>query len=385
VNDLKTPKNHLTRSVKDKAHQLGFDLVGITTPEAPAHIDVYSAWVAAGHHAEMSYLANDRALRRRSNPLEILPECQSILVVGMNYFPGEMGTSNLPKCSTYAMGQDYHDILLQGLQELMRFITELLGRSVPHRIYVDTGPLLERELAQRAGLGWIGKNSCLIHPRIGSYTFLGEILLGIELGIDPPFDADRCGSCSRCIDACPTSCILPNRTLDARRCISYLTIEHKGSIPRELRPLLGEWIFGCDICQQVCPWNLRFAQSSREIRFQPGPFLAQASLKSFLGLDLESFREHLKGSPLKRPKLRGILRNAAIVSGNQQDPGDIPKLVELLLNHPESLVRSHAAWALGCMGGEKVEILLREAQIVEKDLQVQEEIKLALEALDNNG
>jgi epoxyqueuosine reductase len=280
------------------------------------------------------------------------------------------------------MGQDYHDVLSQRLQELVRFISKLTGKSISHRVYTDTGPLLERELAQRAGLGWIGKNSCLIHPKMGSYLFLGEILLGLDLDIDPPFDTDRCGSCTRCIEACPTGCILPNRTLDARQCISYLTIEHKGLIPYELRECIGEWVFGCDICQQVCPWNHRFARESQEPSFQPISFLTQASLHDFLSLEQDSFRESFRGSPFKRPKWHGILRNASIVAGNSLDPRYIPDLGGLLLDNPEPIVRSHAAWALGCIGGNEVGKILAEASLGERDPQVLAELALAKKLLE---
>jgi len=331
----------------------------------------------------MAYLANERALRCRSNLQEILPECQSILVVGMNYFPGTFDRHHsTPSFATYALGQDYHDVLTSRLQDLVRFISDLIGTPISHRVYSDTGPLLEREFAQRAGLGWIGKNTCLIHPQMGSYFFLGEILLGLELEIDPPFEADHCGSCNRCIEACPTGCIQPNRTLDARRCISYLTIELKGDLPREFRPLIGEWIFGCDICQQVCPWNNRFAPVTQEPSFQPIPFLTQASLTDFLSLTQESFRSSFRASPFKRPKWHGILRNAAVVAGNQSNPDHIPALAALIEEHPQAVVRTHAAWALGCIGGQEVNQLLKQALRNEKDPDVLDEISLAIKRLE---
>jgi epoxyqueuosine reductase len=301
--DLTIQKADLTQRIKAEAKRLGFDLVGITTPDPPPHTDIYQKWLEAERHGEMGYLETDRALRCRKNPLEILPECKSIIIVGMNYLPeGLIENAFLPRVSAYAQGEDYHDVIVGRLQELVDFIQSLVPSSFLYRIYTDTGPILERELGQRAGLGWIGKNTCLIHPQMGSYFFLGEILLALELDFDQPFEKDYCGSCTRCVDACPTECILPDRTLDARRCISYLTIELKNSIPPDLRSSIGDWIFGCDRCQEVCPWNHRFAQPTSQAAFLPNPKITRASLADFLRLSEDSFRSHFRHSPLKRAK-----------------------------------------------------------------------------------
>ena len=216
---------------------------------------------------------------------------------------------------------------------------------MPHRWYTDSGPLLERDLAQRAGLGWIGKNTCLINPQQGSYFFLAELLLGVALQPDPPFTQDRCGACTRCIDACPTGCIRPDRTLDARRCISYLTIELKGEIPEELRPRLGNWVFGCDVCQQVCPWN-RFAPEQGDPAFAPRPGIPAPELVAELALTAEEFKRKFTGSPVLRAKRRGYLRNVAVALGNQGDPAALPALERAAAEDPEPLVREHAAWAV---------------------------------------
>jgi epoxyqueuosine reductase len=371
----------LTARVKAEARRLGFDLVGVTEPTPPPHLDVYHQWLDAGRHGGMAYLANERAVHMRSDPRLILPECQSILVTAVNYFPEDPPhkIENAPHVAVYALGDDYHEVLIERLKQLMAFIETQVDRPVPHRMYTDTGPLLEREFAQRSGLGWIGKNTCLIHPSRGSYLLLAELLLGIQLEPDAPFESDRCGTCTRCIDACPTSCILPDRTIDARLCISYLTIEHKGVIPHELRENIGDWLFGCDICQQVCPWN-RFAQPTKDPTFQPRSFLKPPDLERFLNLAPDSWREPLRGSPLLRPRRRGLLRNAAIVAGNNCDHAAIPQLTELLLHDPEPLVRGDAAWALGRIGSEGALTALRNAKETVIEPSVLTEIEAALDS-----
>jgi epoxyqueuosine reductase len=370
----------LTAFVKAQALQLGFDLVGITGPEPPDHLEAYSRWLSQGRHGEMGYLATPRARQRREDPRKILPECRSILVVGANYLPPGHGKATTG-VAAYAVGQDYHDVLPRRLEKLLDRLQAYSGRSIVHRTYTDTGPLLERELAQRAGLGWIGKNTCLIHPRQGSYFFLAEVLLDVDLVPDPPFVADHCGSCTRCLEACPTQCILPDRTLQADRCISYLTIEVKGDIPIELRSAVGGWLFGCDVCQQVCPWNLRFAQPTADPAFQPLPWAQMAGLEDFLQLEPATYRQELRESPLKRPRRSGLLRNAAVVAGNQGDPSLIPAL-RTLLEEPEPKVRSHAAWALGRIGGETAREALQEAEPAEQDAGVRAEILGALVELN---
>jgi epoxyqueuosine reductase len=284
----------------------------------------------------MEYLAEERNRNRRANPKQILPECTSILVLGIPYHP-----ATTDQIASFAIGRDYHDALPGKMQEIVEFIEEQLGHSIPHRCYTDTGPLLERELASRAGLGWIGKNSCLINPRAGSTFFLAEILLGVELEPDPPYPADHCGSCTRCLEACPTNCILPNRTLDARRCISYLTIELKEHIPEDLRPLMKDWIFGCDICQQVCPWN-RFSLPA-DAAF--APFLPLPVRISDLTMTATEFNHRFKGSPIRRAKRRGYLRNLSVAAGNSGRQQDLPSLKKAM-QHEEPMVQEHAKWAV---------------------------------------
>jgi epoxyqueuosine reductase len=373
----------LAEAVKAAALQLGFDFAGITTPDLPEHFHAFAGWLEAGRHGEMAYLASERARQRRADPRAILPECQSILALGVRYdrpqAPAEGVEVRLTgRVAAYAWGDDYHDVLVERLKALHSKIEELAHTPVSARWYTDTGPVLERDLAQRAGLGWIGKNTCLIRPGVGSYFFLAEMLLGLELEMDAPFQSDQCGTCTRCLEACPTGCILPDRTLDARRCISYLTIELKGAIPRDLRPQMGKWVFGCDICQEVCPWNVRFAPAEGDPAFAPRPEVSLPDLCEELALDQEAFSRKFKGNPVKRARRRGYLRNIAVALGNSRAPEAIPALAKALHTDPEPLVRAYAAWALGRFDQAEARVALREAAEVENDAQVLEEIRDAL-------
>jgi epoxyqueuosine reductase len=339
----------LKQAIKDHARRLGFSLVGVAAPESLLHLSTFERWLDAGYHGSMHYLADEYSRARRANLRLILPECNSILVLATPYADPKSaeaseGAGPTGRVAAYAWGDDYHEIFPPRLRALVNFIEEQVGHPVPNRYYTDTGPILERDLAQRAGLGWIGKNTCLINPKHGSYFLLAEILLGLDMEPDPPFITDQCGTCTRCIEACPTSCILPGRTIDARRCISYLTIELKEDIPEEMRPLLDDWVFGCDICQMVCPWN-RFANPQGDASFAPRPNVPHPNLISELDLTSEAFNRKFKGSPVKRAKRRGYLRNVAVALGNSKDKRIIPAL-ENAQNDEEELVREHATWAL---------------------------------------
>jgi epoxyqueuosine reductase len=374
----------LKRAIKTHASRLGFSLVGVTTGESLPHEQEFIKWLDFGRHGEMSYLSTPHSRQYRAHPRRILPECRSVLVLGVRYpVPLPVKSSDLSelamrgKIASYAWGIDYHEFLPIRLKSLVGFIEEKVGHTVLNRWYTDTGPILERELAQRSGLGWIGKNTCLIHPRLGSYYLLAEILLELEIEPDPPFAYDRCGSCVRCIQACPTSCILPDRTLDARRCISYLTIELKGSIPPELRPLMDGWVFGCDVCQQVCPWN-RFATTPADSTFaqlitQPNP-----DLLSELAQSKVEFNQKYRYSPFSRAKWRGFQRNISVGLGNLSNPSALLALTQLLETNPEPLVRGHAAWAIGQIKGEQTIAILVTAASQEKDPYVLQEIKNAM-------
>jgi epoxyqueuosine reductase len=336
-----SPKN-LKEGIKVKAAQLGFLLAGVTTPEPPPHYSTFERWLAQGRHGTMDYLATERSRLRRADPRETMPECRSILVLATPYSsPSTEGRVDEGRIASYAWGADYHDVLPERMKELIQFIEEQVGRPVKNRWYTDTGPILERDLAQRAGIGWIGKNTCLIHPRHGSYFLLSEILLDLDLEPDLPFVTDHCGTCTRCIDACPTDCILPDRTIDARRCISYLTIELKDDVPVALRDKIGNWVFGCDICQMVCPWN-RFAGEGDPAFGNDPP--AQP-LPAELSISTQEFNQRFKGTPVKRAKRRGYLRNVAVALGNTGDLHALPVLQDGLSDE-EPLVREHARWAI---------------------------------------
>jgi epoxyqueuosine reductase len=342
---LKMDKSELTRKIKDKAIELGFPLVGVTTADAPDHLNFFKNWLDSGYNASMSWLGTARSLERRSNPRKILPACQSILVLACPY-PTPRGNVKGGNIASYALNQDYHAILEKRLKELMEAIESWAGETVPNRWYVDTGPLLEKELAMRAGLGWIGKNTTLINRDHGSYFFLSEILLGLELNTDLPITESFCGTCTRCLDTCPTGALIEPYTLDASRCISYLTIEHRDEIRVELRPKMGDWIFGCDICQIVCPWNKPGKQSYSILEtLQPRKELTDIDLIDEMRLNQEGFSARFKGSPIKRTKRRGYLRNVAIALGNRGVKDAIPVL-EAAQKDEESLIRGAADWAL---------------------------------------
>ncbi|MDQ3697587.1 MAG: tRNA epoxyqueuosine(34) reductase QueG [Gemmatimonadota bacterium] len=365
-------------AIKAQAYGLGFDLVGIATLGATETARHFDAWVTRGYAGEMHYLPKWADKRRDTR--SPFPGVSSAVVVAMNYG----GTRPTGPVARYARGDDYHDVMTDRLRELHRWVESEAGRPVRGKAYVDTGPLLERDLARRAGLGWFGKNTNLINPQLGSFFFLGSLLLDLELDADLPFEAERCGTCTRCIDACPTSAIVEPLVLDATRCISYLTIELRGAIPQHLREAMGDLVYGCDICQEVCPWNVSFARELREPAFAAREELAGKNARmlarELLGMDDETFRSAFKGSPMKRAKLRGLKRNAAVVLGNIGSSDDVPALVAAL-SVAEPLVREHAAWALGRIGSvAALEPLLARATL-ESDPWVLREIDSTISAL----
>jgi epoxyqueuosine reductase len=335
------------------ARELGFDSCRVAASSTPAHADEFDHWLDEGAHGEMEYMA--RATEKRREPEKILSGAKSIIVLALNYFQGAMeaarpcaaearpargraGSSG--RIARYAWGDDYHDVIAGKLDKIDIFLRDFGGRQ---KCYVDTGPVLERDHAAQAGIGWHGKSTMLIDEKLGTWFFLAEILTTLELPADDP-GRDRCGTCERCINACPTGAITAPHKLDARRCISYLTIELKSSIPLELRPLIGDRIFGCDDCLDACPWN-RFAKVSRESAFAARKSTTAYALRDYLRLDETEFRDRFRNSPIKRIKRRGFLRNVCVALGNIGTSEDLPALERAALDS-EPLIAEHAAWAI---------------------------------------
>jgi epoxyqueuosine reductase len=352
----------LEQRIKDQARKLGFDLVGIA-PATPADsFDRLRDWLDHGFAGEMSYMHRHADARRE--PASILPEVRSVVMVAMQYAasisasggrelpsggrqPSENSRGGLtparPHIARYALGSDYHDVLRDRLKQLLQWI-EQQAPGCRGRAVVDTAPLLERDFARRAGLGWFGKNTMLLNKHQGSYFFLAGLLLDIELATDAPHETGHCGTCTACLDACPTEAFVAPGILDSRRCISYLTIELRGSIPEDLRRPMGSWLFGCDICQEVCPWN-RKAPLVREPAFQGRDDLLSIDPVELLGLSTEEFRQRFRGTALMRTGRTGLLRNAAIVLGNRGDPAALPALRRAAADS-DPVIRGAAAWAI---------------------------------------
>ncbi len=338
-----TTERQLSSLIKSEALNLGFDLAGITTLGPVESAERFDDWIARGFAGEMSYLPRG-AEKRRDTTLPF-PAAKSAVVVALNYD----GTTPSGPVARYARGDDYHDVMLAKLDALHRWIESHLERDVTGKAYVDTGPILERDLARKAGLGWIGKNTNLINPEIGSYFFIGSLLLDLDLEPDAPFEADRCGTCTRCLDACPTDALIEPRVLDATRCISYLTIESRSAIPIDLRESVGTLVYGCDICQEVCPWNVSFSRELTTPKLAPRASLvardARTLARDLLAMTAEDFRVAFKSSPMKRAKLSGLKRNAAVVLGNAGNPEDMEALTRAL-NDSDPLVREQATQIL---------------------------------------
>ncbi|HEY60553.1 MAG TPA: tRNA epoxyqueuosine(34) reductase QueG [Anaerolineae bacterium] len=376
---------HLIAALQSEAERLGFDLIGVTSTHTPAHFDAYKNWVNSRFYGNMDYLATERAVRLRRKPNEILPECKSIIVVGIRY-PIE-ADNNLSwkndltgRIAAYACGMDYHLFVPVLLEKLKLKIEKLLNQTVNAKIHCDTGPILEKSLAMRAGLGWIGKNTILINRNLGSFFFLGELFLDINLENSLKEVKDFCGTCRRCIEACPTQCIQDDRTIDASRCISYLTIENQHEIPRNLRSMMGNYVFGCDVCQLVCPWNrTHLIERISQKEFSSKHLLPFINLPDILLYSVIQFKNHFKKTPVLRAKYRGFLRNVVVAMGNSRNPEAIPSLVTTLYDNPDSLIRSHAAWALGQIEDNRVKIVLEKALKNENNSVVKREILAALE------
>lgn len=335
------------------ARELGFDLCRFAKAAAPEHTVEFRRWLDRGDAGEMDYLARNAA--RRCDPREVLSDAKTVIVLALNYFqgttpvkvavPGAVNAGNTAaptgKIARYAWGDDYHKLIEKKLALLDKFLTECGGRQ---KCYVDTGPMLERDHAAAAGIGWHGKSTMLLNRELGTWFFLAEILTTLKFTPDVPQN-NHCGRCTRCIEACPTGAITAPHQMDARRCISYLTIELKGAIPRELRPMIGDRIYGCDDCLDACPWN-RFAKISRETTFAMRPRIAAMKLRDYLSLDDEKFRRLFRNSPIKRAKRRGLLRNVCVALGNIGIAEDLPAL-EAVAADTEPLIAEHAQWAIG--------------------------------------
>lgn len=369
----------LTQQIYQRANELGFELVGITPAAQSETIERYRQWIENGYAGQMGYLK--RHLPLKTDVRQLLAEAKSVISLAINYY-----TLDPPKAlaedpargqiSRYAWGDDYHDVIRQRLSELIGFIKQTAETELKTRVCVDTAPIIEREYAQKAGLGWIGKHTNLIHWRSGSWYFLAEVLIDIALEADTPSVRGSCGTCTRCIEACPTDAIIEPNVLDSRLCISYLTIELKDAIPKALRPKIGNLIFGCDICQEVCPWNSK-AVSTDEPAFQPRAGNFAPKLLALIGITQQEFSRKFKGSPIKRTKRRGFLRNVLVAIGNWGDRRAVPALKDALTDD-EPLVRSHAAWALGKVGGDAAKQVLQTRLTVETEQEVVTEIQDAL-------
>lgn len=385
--------SRLTEQLKQRAREAGFSLAGVCPAAAPAGLDRLDEWLSAGYAGQMHYLADRRDAY--ADPRQVLDGVRSILMLAMNYrtvdpLEPEAGQGRV---SRYAWGAvDYHDLIRQRLDG----VAALLRERVPEarvRGVVDTAPLLEREFAQLAGLGWIGKHTLLLNRQIGSWFFLAALLTDLELSYDRPHEADHCGTCRACLDACPTDAFPEPYVLDASRCISYLTIELRNAMPTELRPGVGDWLFGCDVCQEVCPWNeytAREGEAAAEPIGSAGALLSHSSaefeplsennpldLAPLFYLDDRAFRERFRRTPLWRPKRRGLLRNAAIVLGNRPTQAALPAL-ETGLNDAEPLVRGACAWALGRYDEPAARQALVRRCGIEDDAAVLDEIDAAL-------
>jgi len=364
----------LTRALKAEAERLGFELAGASPAVTATGVVRLQEWIDLGYAGEMRYIENRKAAY--DHPAHVLAGCRSLLMLALPYrtqepTPVEPGQARI---SRYAWGTaDYHDVIHDRLKQLSQYLQNLAPGAVVRGV-VDSAPLLEREFAQRAGLGWIGKHTLLLNRQAGSYFFLAALLTDVELDYDQPYQADYCGTCTACLDACPTDAFPQPGVLDATRCISYLTIELRGPVPADLRPGVGDWLFGCDVCQDVCPWN-RKAPATTEPAFQP--IETSVDAVELLSISEDEFRRRFRRTPLWRSKRRGIVRNAAIVLGNQGRPETVPALTTAL-SDPEPTVRGACAWALGRTGGAAAFASLKDRLAVETDQDVISEIQTAL-------
>ena len=372
----------LTAKIKALGKSLGFDIVGITTADRFARDEEAALErVNEGLMDGLSWYTAER-VRKANSPRKLLEDARSVVSLAMSYNYGEAepeGQGPHGKIARYAWGEDYHDVMKKRLREFVAALPDIAGRSVATRIFVDDGPMNDRAAAERAGVGWFGKNTNILTPSHGSWVLLGQVITDLDLVPDAPLKKN-CGECVRCIDDCPTGAIVAPYVIDNRKCISFLTIELRGSIPRELRPLVGDWVFGCDICQDVCPVNWK-AAPALEPAFQKRHDFDAPALLPLLELDDEGFRDRFRGSPIKRAKRVGLQRNVCVALGNIGDPVAVPALVQVL-KASEPLLREHAAWALGRIAGPDARAALLTALLIEDDYEVKKELASSIEVID---
>ncbi len=370
----------LRQAIREKARAVGFDKVGFAPAQLPESQPRLKEWLERSYHGEMAWM--ERTPERRTDASLSLEGASSLVCCALNYYRGAPAAAphGFGVISSYAQGEDYHRVLERKLREVAGFIEA--RASVRTKIYVDTGPLLEKSYAAAAGLGWVGKHSNLLSREGSSWFFLGEILVPLDLTPRHAPEGNHCGTCTRCLAACPTGAIVEPYVVDSRLCISYLTIELRGFIPRELRPLIGNRIYGCDDCQDVCPWN-RFAVKSDVPELLPKEPLASMDLAGILRMSREEFLEATRNSAIRRARYAGFLRNAAVALGNARDPRAVPALVEAL-EHDEALVRGHSAWALGFIGDPSAQPPLESRLGREGEPKVREEIEWALAELSKS-
>jgi len=365
----------------------GFSHAGIIKPRPfdPASVQKYAQWLSEGCHANMSYLERAQSMQIRSDPSRFMPEARSIIVLAIRY-PIDRESDTRPglfgKVSSYAWGMDYHNVLRTKLEAITTRLSDYTGKEHQTRAAIDSAPIMEKPLASQTGLGWIGRNSCLIHPVHGSFFFLANLFTTLELEPTSAEIPPLCGDCHRCMEACPTGCIRPDQTIDARRCLSYLTIENKGAIPVELREKMGQHLFGCDICQSVCPWNRTVNDTLVLPEFRPADeSRIWLDLIKILSISATDFKFQFSDTPLIRAKRIGLIRNACVVLGNIRSDEATPYLTRLLTEEPEPLIRSHAAWALGRIPSKKARNALSCALQSETDPNIRFEIKNALRSV----
>ena len=374
MSEIKNGSIRIKEILKAEALRLGFCLCGVTSNEPLQEFNRYENWLQANLHGDMQYLASERHHTLRQNPEWLVSWVKSIIVLAWPYLLNRSSTNSVSgQIAGYVGKEDYHAALPQKIQPITDLLHDLIGDSLQAQVFTDSSPILERELAVRAGLGWIGRNSCLISPKFGSSFLLAEVFVNFEILPDPPFEREHCGNCQRCIEACPTGCILPDHTLDARKCISTLTIENKSAIPFDLRKPIANRVFGCDICQTVCPWNHETAPITEDFST-----LTVNKMLEILSLLPEQFNQRFNGSALLRPKRRGLVRNCCIVLGNLHIEEAWSQLAKMLTNDPDPVCRAAAAWALKQLSSEKAATVILNAVSRETDIQVLAEFQKLL-------